>query len=169
MQTKVFSVFPASGKSWLYSHQEEYGLKILDSDSSYFSYIWEGPKDDERGMYSPAAKKTAERNPSFPQNYIDHIKCKLESGKYDYIFISSHAEVREALTKAGVDFTVVIPDISCKAEWVGRCYLRQLEGKQGFPVELMAKNFEDWVNGCIDGIHQEIVLEHGQYLVDVLT
>ena len=166
--TKIYSVFPACGKSWLYDHQEELGIKVLDSDSSYFSHIWECPVDDERGMYSPNAKKTKERNPSFPQNYIDHITCKLEGGKYDYIFVSSHEEVRQALTGADIDFTIVVPAIDCKAEWVGRCFLRQLEGNQGFPVELMATNFEDWVNSCYDGIHEEIVLSHGQYLKDVI-
>ena len=167
--TKVYSVFPACGKSWLYDHQEEFGIKVLDSDSSYFSHIWECTDGDELGMYSPNAKKTSERNPSFPQNYVDHIKCKFESGKYDYIFVSSHEEVRKALTAAGIEFTVVVPDLRCKAEWVGRCFLRQLAGNQGFPVELMAKNFEDWVNSCIDGIHEEIVLYPGEYLKDVLN
>lgn len=166
--TKIYSVFPACGKSWLYEHQDELNIKVLDSDSSYFSHIWECPEDEERGMYSPNAKKTNKRNPSFPQNYIDHIKCKLESGKYDYIFVSSHEEVRQALTRAGIDFTIVVPAINCKAEWVGRCFLRQLAGNQGFPVELMATKFEDWVNSCFDGIHKEVILFHGQYLKDII-
>ena len=41
--TKIYSVFPACGKSWLYDHQEEFGIKVLDSDSSYFSHVWECP------------------------------------------------------------------------------------------------------------------------------
>ena len=88
MKTKVYSVFPACGKTWLYEHQDDYNLKILDSDSSYFAWIWACPEDDEQGMYSPNARKTNERNPSFPQNYIDHIKCKIESGKYDVLVVN---------------------------------------------------------------------------------
>ena len=60
MNTKIFSVFPACGKTYLYEHQDEYGLKILDSDSSQFS--WTLTRD---GMI---------RNPDFPKNYIEHIK-----------------------------------------------------------------------------------------------
>ena len=166
MKTRIYSIFPACGKTWLYEHQEDYGLKILDSDSSYFAWIWECPEDDERGMHSPNARKTKERNPSFPQNYIDHIKCKIESGKYDYIFVSSHASVREALDKEGIDFTIVYPEQSCKAEWVGRCFVREQRGESGCGAKVMYDNFDNWISECYEtGInHREMVLQSGDYL-----
>ena len=37
MNTKIYSVFPACGKTYLFENQDKYGLKILDSDSSEFS------------------------------------------------------------------------------------------------------------------------------------
>ena len=166
MNTRIYSIFPACGKTWLYEHQEDYDLKILDSDSSYFSWVWECPEDDERGMYSPNARKTKERNPSFPQNYIDHIKCKIESGKYDCIFVSSHAAVREALDAAGIDFTIVYPENCCKAEWVGRCFIREQNGESGCGAKVMYYNFDKWVKECFEcGInHKEIVLDPTEYL-----
>lgn len=166
MKTKIYSVFPACGKTYLYEHQEDYGLKILDSDSSYFAWIWECPEDDERGMHSPNARKTNQRNNSFPQNYIDHIKCKVESGKYDCIFVSSHASVREALDEAGIDFTIVYPASSCKAEWIGRCFIREQKGESGCSAEIMYKNFDQWVRECfqVGSDHQEIVLNSTEYL-----
>ena len=117
-------------------------------------------------MHSPNARKTKERNPSFPQNYIDHIKCKIESGKYDCIFVSSHASVREALEEAGVDFTIVYPEHSCKAEWVGRCFIRDKRGESGCGAEAMYNNFDEWVMECFKtGIdHDEIVLWPTEYL-----
>lgn len=168
MDTKIYSVFPACGKTWLCKHQEDYGLKILDSDSSYFSWIWECPEGDERGMYSPNARKTKERNPSFPQNYIDHIKCKVESGKYDCIFVSSHASVRDALDKRGIDFTIVYPQYRCKAEWVGRCFIRDKNDESGCGAEAMYNNWEQWIAECEEtGInHEEIVLAPTQHLSD---
>ena len=33
METKIFSVFPACGKTWVYNHQEDLGLKVLDGRS----------------------------------------------------------------------------------------------------------------------------------------
>lgn len=169
MSTKIYSVFPACGKTWLCEHQEEYGLKILDSDSSYFSWVWECP-DDERGVYSPNARKTKKRNPSFPQNYIDHIKCKVESGKYDYIFVSSHASVREALDAAGIDFTIVYPSADLMTEWIGRCFVREKKGERGCNPEVLYDNWYQWLSECKDtgNTHDEIVLCHGEYFSDRL-
>ena len=169
--TKVYSVFPACGKSWLWRNQEAYDLSILDSDSSYFSWIWECPEVDERGMYSPKAKKTNERNPSFPQNYIDHIRCMVKSGKYDYIFVSSHESVRNALDKAGIDYTIVYPEASCKAEWVGRCYIREQKGESGCGPQVLYNNWENWIRDCYEcGLnHKELVLGPREYLKHYLT
>ena len=109
--TKIYSVFPACGKTYLCEHQEDYDLKILDSDSSKFSWIY--TDKDEWGDDLEGFRRI--RNPDFPNNYIKHIKDNI--GKYDCIFVSSHASVREAFDKEGIDFTVVYPKQSCKAEW----------------------------------------------------
>ena len=164
MKTRVYSVFPACGKTWLYEHQEEYGLTILDSDSSQFSWI-EYPlpyKDYER-----KGKETIKlRNPDFPNNYINHIKENI--GKYDCIFVSSHASVREALDKEGIDFIIVYPEQSCKAEWVGRCFIREKNGESGCGAEAMYNNWDKWISECFEtGIdHREVVLQSKEHLSD---
>ena len=129
MNTRIYSIFPACGKTWLYEHQEDYDLKILDSDSSQFS--WQYVADGNGGFRK-------ERNPDFPNNYITHIKAHI--GKVDYIFVSTHEEVRKALAEAGIDFTVVFPRQSLKAEWVGRCFLR---GSGEAFCKLIADNWDD--------------------------
>ena len=150
MDTKIYSVFPACGKTWLYEHQDDYGLKILDSDSSMFNWI------RINGM--------KERNPEFPKNYIKHIKENLD--KADIIFVSSHASVRELLDEEGIDFTIVYPEPSCKAEWVGRCFIRDKNGETGCGVEAMYNNFDEWVRECfMEGdSHKEIVLGPTEHL-----
>lgn len=152
MKTKIYSVFPACGKTWLYEHQEDYNLKILDSDSSQFNWI------HVNGL--------KERNPDFPANYIKHIKENI--GKYDCIFVSSHASVREALDEEGIDFTIVYPEYSCKAEWVGRCFIREKNGESGCGAEAMYNNWEQWALECVQtGIeHNEIVLQPREHLSD---
>ena len=112
MNTNIYSIFPACGKTWLYEHQEDYNLKILDSDSSQFSWV---------EINDAFGRKTKIRNPDFPANYIKYIKENI--GKYDCIFVSSHASVREALDKEGVDFTIVYPMQNCKAEQIGRAHV----------------------------------------------
>lgn len=162
MYTKIYSIFPACGKTWLYEHQEDYNLKILDSDSSEFSWI-ERPVIFKTGDYE--YKKVCKiRNPDFPNNYIEHIKENI--GKYDCIFVSSHASVREALDEEGVDFTIVYPEQFCKAEWVGRCFIRELNGENGCGAKLMYDNFDEWILECVEtGInHEEIILDSAEYL-----
>ena len=150
MDTRIYSIFPACGKTWLYEHQEDYDLKILDSDSSNFSWV--------------RVNGAKERNPDFPANYIKHIKENI--GKYDCIFVSSHASVREALDKEGIDFTIVYPMPLCKAEWVGRCFIREKKGESGCGAEVMYNNFDQWILECAEtGInHKEVVLLPSQYL-----
>lgn len=150
MKTKIYSVFPACGKTYCCEHQEDYGLKILDSDSSQFNWI--------------RVNGVKESNPDFPNNYIEHIKKNI--GKYDYIFVSSHASVREALDKEGIDFTIVYPEFDCKAEWVGRCFIRDKKGESGCGAEAMYNNWEQWNTECFQtgADHEEIVLESKEYL-----
>ena len=98
MNTKVISGFPGVGKSYLFNNTD---LKVLDSDSSNFSWI----KDSE-------GRNTKERNPDFPQNYIDHIKKNI--GKVDIILTSSHDVVRKALKESCIDYILVHPNIRAK-------------------------------------------------------
>lgn len=162
MKARIYSVFPACGKTWLCEHQEDYNLKILDSDSSWFSWIY--INIDEHGNEIRGMRKV--RNPDFPNNYINHIKENID--KYDCIFVSSHASVREALDKEGIDFIIVYPEQSCKAEWVGRCFIREKNGESGCGAEAMYNNWDQWIVECFEtGIdHREIVLKSKEHLSD---
>lgn len=157
MDARIYSVFPACGKTWLYEHQEDYDLRILDSDSSNFNWVI---------TYDNNGNRIKERNPDFPNNYIKHIKENLD--KADVIFVSSHASVREALDKEGIDFAIVYPKRSCKAEWIGRCFIRDKNGESGCGAEAMYNNWEQWIAECIEtGFnHEEIVLDSKEHLSD---
>ena len=127
---KVISAFPGCGKSYYYKEWSQYspenvwrernngeqvfdrygnpvGDKILDSDSSLFSWIY-----DENG------NKTDVRNPDFPNNYIQYIKDHLHTE--DIIFVSSHKIVREALEKEGIKYILIYPEIDMKDVWMDR-------------------------------------------------
>ena len=184
MKTKIYSVFPACGKTWLYEHQEDYNLKILDSDSSQFNWMfrkrtkeeleilkkgWESEPhllDGDGYINKIKNQEIKVRNPDFPKNYIKHIKENI--GKVDIIFVSSHASVREALDEEDIDFTIVYPEMSCEAEWVGRCFIREKNGENGCGAELMYNNWEQWISECFEtGIdHEEIVLHSKEHLSD---
>jgi len=143
----LISGFPGVGKSTLVSNPGNYIL--LDSDSSNFSW---------------SNKEKRERNPDWPQNYLDHIKTNRD--KVDGILISSHKEIRDALVNAGVGFTLVYPALEMKNEYISRYVVR---GSDLQFVELLEVNFETWIQelmtqqGC-----NHVVLQPGQYLSDVI-
>jgi hypothetical protein len=90
---RVFSVFPGVGKTHFYNQNKE---NTRDSDSSTFD------------------------KSEFPQNYIDHIKELLEDETIEHILVSSHKEVRNALSEAGINFALIKPHHSLKQEYLRR-------------------------------------------------
>lgn len=56
--------------------------------------------------------------------------------------------------------------MSCEAEWVGRCFIRDKNGESGCGAEVMHNNWEQWIPECFEtGIdHEEIVLKPREYL-----
>lgn len=134
MNTKIISVFHVCGKTYAFKKLNEKGYKILDSDSSQFSWCYD---------YNPVNSDKIERyrNPEFPKNYIQHIKDNI--GKVDYIFVSSHKEVIDALIENGIYFTLVYPGRKMKAEWVGRCFLR---GSGEKFCQLIVDNWDKWID-----------------------
>ena len=132
--TVVISAFPACGKSFAYNnYQDKYN--ILDSDSSKF---------DKR---------------CFPYNYIEHIKDNL--GKADIIFVSSHQNVRDALTDNDIDYVTVYPELDCKDEWLFRMQ------KRGSPENFIQSQDENWndrVKNVIPHGHKLYRLHHNQFI-----
>lgn len=181
--TKVIAAFPACGKTYCFDRNEDY--VILDSDSSKFSWLYRKRTNEELeaerkawdsvlhkmpgSMYVEKIKDELikVRNPDFPNNYIEHIKENL--GKVDYIFVSTHEEVRKAMADAGIDFILVFPEQSLRAEWVGRCFTR---GSGEKFCQLIADQWDDWILQ----IEEEVVynnrkhyrLKSNEYLWDAL-
>ena len=151
--TVVISAFPACGKSWLFNHFK--GKKILDSDSSKFSWI-----EDKNG------EKT--RNPDFPANYIDHIRSNI--GSADIILVSSHLEVRQALKNAGISYVTVYPDTAqgTKEEWIGRCFCR---GNDISFLEFLKSSWDKFQQNILNEPFGEELYSLGraEYLADIIN
>ena len=162
MRTKIISAFPGVGKTYYHNKHKD---TTLDSDSSNFSWI-----KDENG------NNTKVRNPEFPQNYINHIKDNI--GKYEYIFVSSHKDVREALLDNCIFFYLVYPDSIRKDEFIQRYKNR---GNDENFIKLVSDNWDNWMkeiwfipDGCkhinmvLDNLEDEIrhlkAVEHGEVL-----
>lgn len=145
----VISAFPACGKTFFCRHLCS-PYTAIDSDSSKFSWAPVFGKPEKM-----------ERNPDFPANYIEHIKENI--GKVDFIFVSSHLEVRQALEDAGIDYYTIYPDLNLRNEWVGRLYLR---GDNDGMIRFIADNFSKFVGGVVMEPHgREVIrLKAGEYI-----
>lgn len=133
--TKIVCAFPGCGKTTFFNMMEEkYDSNdiCIDSDSSEFSWII----DDEGNKV---------RNPDFPNNYIKHIKENI--GKYKYIFVSSHENVRDALIENNIPFYIVYPNISMKEEYLKRYKKR---GNDDAFIKLLTENWENWIDAIVN-------------------
>lgn len=129
----IISAYPGCGKSYTTNYLKEHrpDLIVLDSDSSYFSWIWE------------SGVKTDKRNPEFPNNYIQHIKDNMNTA--NIIFVSSHKNVREALKDAGIRFMLVYPDKSMKEEFMQRYKNR---GSSEEFIKFQSDNWDKFIDEC---------------------
>jgi hypothetical protein len=139
MNTILVSAFPGTGKTYLTMHNDT-GLVISDSDSSRF------PKDN------------------FPANYIEHIKKRI--GYVDVILVSSHKEVRDALVKEGLGFSLLYPTKDSKEEFLRRYAERK--NTESF-IELLNENWDLWLDelGKQEGCTR-VQLPAGLYVKDAV-
>lgn len=120
---------------------------VLDSDSSAFSWLRKGVRHSE-----------------FPKNYMEHIHKFL--GHVDDILVSSHKEVREALQRAGMDFTLVYPlnTTQVKQEYLDRYESR---GSDEAFIKLMDANWDKFLTDLeLQEDCHHVVLASGEYLWD---
>lgn len=136
-KTLIISGFPLIGKTYAFHHQNDIGLAIMDSDSSLYSWIY-----DEDG------NKTSERDPDFPNNYIDVLSMFINRTA-DIIMVSSHASVRQALVDRGIDFIMVYPELSADTRnlWLDKYDHRE---KNGFSREFLRDNYDSMVKEGIE-------------------
>lgn len=126
-QTRIIAAFPGSGKSTVHATGR---YSSADSDSSQFSW-------------SVDAAGVKLRNPDWPANYMAHIKEQI--GQVDFIFVSTHKEVRDALLRECLFFYLVYPVADLKEEYVAR--YRQRNSPQAF-ITLLDNQFDTWVREC---------------------
>lgn len=140
IKTKVYSAFPGCGKTTYY---QKSGKNVLDSDSCTFD------------------KK------NFPKNYLEHIKYNINNDTVDIILVSSHKEVRDALTSNGINYVLVYPERELKNEYIQRYKQR---GNKDLFIKLLEDNWDLWMDEMDDqkGCYK-VKLKSGQYLTDIIN
>lgn len=128
-ETTIISAFPCSGKSHA-CRELSSDFTMIDSDSSEFSWI-----------KNPDGTNSNVRNPEFPANYMDHIQDNI--GKVDFIFVSSHKNVRMAMHLCHIPYVLVMPNDRMKCEIIGRMYLR---GDSDKAIRFIADNYDSFIH-----------------------
>lgn len=138
--TRIICGFPGVGKSYIFDSKD---IDCIDSDSSNFDKEF------------------------FPENYIKHIIENI--GFVDYIFVSTHKEVVDALSSIPTNFTIVYPDVYLKEEYLKRYKER---GNNDFFINLIDKNWNSYIKDIEDVTCDyeinKIKLNSGEFLKDVI-
>lgn len=142
----VISAFLGTGKTYFTANAPE-GVRVADSDSSQFS--WAAPKV---------------RHPEWPANYMQHVQGLIDNG-VDFILVSSHKEVRDALRAAGIPFVAVFPMSSLKADYLER--YRHRGSPEAF-VNLLSSKWSEWTCLTDVGTPRVLLLGKGEHLADVI-
>ena len=140
--------FPGVGKSCVATNR----TNILDAESSAFSWI-----------FDPETAEEPKRNQAFPGNYVKHIKDNMD--RYEFIMVSTHKQVLDAIEYEGLPYIIVAPQPCLKNEYLIR-YLQR-----GSTIEFIELLNEKWESFLADiGNRQQPViwLEAGQYMSDIL-
>ena len=152
--TKIISAFPGCGKTYCFNKYKDSDIKILDSDSSEFSWL-----KDKNG------NNTKERNPEFPINYINHIKENI--GKVDIIFVSSHDVVRKALKDNLINYILVYPTLNCKENYIYR-YINR--GNDISFINFISKNYDKFIKDMMgEEFPYKVELYSKETIDDLLT
>lgn len=145
----VISGFPGVGKSTAAVEWRNKGYKVIDLDSSTFS----------KGS-------TTLGNQAFDwvTEYVNSIyQHQLE---YDFIFVSSHDNVRTQMGNKGIDFYLVFPRKDQKNYYITRYKSR---GSSEPFINMLNTKFNMFVDGCLnDKYGKQVILRNGLYLSDIL-
>lgn len=141
----IISAFIASGKTWLTLNSESLGLsdyKVLDLDSSVIP------------------KENGQRASNFKELYMAKVRDSIAPNTI--VLISTHEEIRSALTEEGLEFALVYPRRDLKEEWIQRLELRK--SPQGL-IDIVQKDWSSMLGECRDQRGcSHFTLEEGQYL-----
>lgn len=124
MKAIIISAFPGMGKTYARSFSQ---FNIKDLDSSNYKWIED-------------AKKGRLQNPDFPNNYIEAISKAQNEEDVDFVFVSSHSEIREYLSKAKIQYILISPKQNIREELCARYKER------GNSEKFIKKIHDNWYN-----------------------
>lgn len=163
MQTRIISAFPGVGKTTLAQGRKS----VLDLDSSPFSWLAAEGSSSAAGSVTEEEKGVPgrTRNPDFPQNYIKAIQEAI--GRYEFILVSSHDVVRDALATNCLFYYLVYPAVDVPVEEYVKRY--KYRGNNDSFIKNISEHFYTWIEQCEKASHcVKVDAPSGKYLSDMI-
>ena len=159
-KTLIIRGYPGVGKTYVGQKYDD----IIDLESSDYKWIYDSKVQN---MNKELRKSTNYKklNPAWPNNYIETIKSLQSSGKYKVILVAPDEEIKEELDRNNIEYSICIPDISCKEEYYQRFVNR---GNTQEFIDVRINKFEQRIKQLMSQPHPIIILNPKEYLEDYL-
>lgn len=158
MKTLIIRGYPGVGKTYV-GKKYDY---IIDLESSDYKWIY----DDKAINMNKELRKTTpykQLNPEYPKNYINKIKSLI--GNVKVILIAPDEDIRIELDKNNIEYTICIPDKTCKEEYYNRFVNR---GNTKEFIDIRIDNFDNRIEELMNQKYPLIILKSNEYLEDYL-
>ena len=126
-QCLIVSGFAGIGKSY-FAEKYKDDYSIIDLDSSVFSWL-----EKEDG--------TKVKNPTFVEDYTCAIRRLAQY--VDFLFISTHDEIRKSLTHQDMNFITICPKREAKDQWIERLKKRNPNDRI---IPVMEENWDKFLD-----------------------
>lgn len=103
---------------------------------------------------------------SWPNNLVEQVKALDKSGMYRRIFVDTDAKLREAMTAAGVKYTIIVPANDPK---VKRIIMDRLKERKWTDEQLkdMDQHYSDYVTELMEDRNAARILQLSLETLDV--
>lgn len=124
---RVVCCFPGCGRRYAIEHLKDI-CKVVSVDINEFKWL--------SGLL-------AQFGLGYPRNFANHIKQLRKT--YDIILLTTESEVRSILKTYDIPYDLVLPDISRKAEFIGRAYINHYNDDY---LRSLANEWEQRIKEC---------------------
>ncbi len=109
--------------------------------------------------------KLKNKNPEWPENYIEFIK--KQNTKDQIVLISAQPEILNMLGQQGIPFKTITPDVSTKNQIMERYEIR---GNNKEFINMMSSNFEKFITSMDTNAYasDHLKLKENHRLADLL-
>ena len=152
--------FPGVGKSTA----AKTNINAVDCDSTHFHYKTDWAQIAKNEPTDNEHSKKQKENPNWVSEYVDHIELMSSQFGYQYVFVSSHIEVRTEMDVRGLQYICVVPDKNLKDEYLIR-YIKR--GNEFDFINKLSFNWGDWLDEIERCGMLVIHLKSGQFLSDI--